>query len=117
MTGTGGVTGTGGMTSTGGNGQGGGGQGGGGGPCAMDPNDNTCETCVKQSCCAQLTACYANPDCQCVASCIMATGSVFGCYGNCGVRFSALPPGAAEWDDCLGQSCAMGGAPPCELNK
>ncbi len=38
-------------------------------PCAPATDDTACDTCVKESCCAQLTACDADPECVCFQEC------------------------------------------------
>lgn len=38
-------------------------------PCAAAPDDTDCDMCVKGMCCAQLTACDADPECVCFQDC------------------------------------------------
>jgi len=40
-----------------------------GGACDPADGDTPCDTCVKGTCCPQLTACEADPDCVCFQEC------------------------------------------------
>jgi len=72
------------------------------------PNDGTpCNSCVSQSCCGQLLACFNNP------SCIDNVGCFFECVGDgtspalcLGICLDS--PEAFQFLFCVGQSCGPG---------
>lgn len=53
--------------------------------CPTDDEDTACEVCVKQNCCAELTACQDDPDCDCLSECVgqMGPGQEDFCLGSC----------------------------------
>lgn len=38
--------------------------------CVIEPDDDECTQCTKNSCCTELDACYADADCACVVLCV-----------------------------------------------
>ena len=67
----------------------------------MEPDDDACATCTKANCCAELMACQANPDCDCVVLCVgeMGIGMQMQCMMDCGVE--ELPPEATPLQTCV----------------
>ena len=55
-------------------------------PCAVQPNDGMCLACGKVNCCAQLLACVADADCNCVKDCFLGGDTVANCGMMCGVQ-------------------------------
>lgn len=55
--------------------------------CPTDDDDNACQVCAKQNCCAELTECQGDADCDCVADCVGAMGvdQEGFCLGSCGL--------------------------------
>ncbi|MFV8750861.1 hypothetical protein ACNOYE_09965 [Nannocystaceae bacterium ST9] len=75
----------------------------GGDACAPAPGDDVCTSCLKDSCCAEVTECYADPDCACMADCVQGGGDLFGCAMDCGVM--GFPPALQSLGACTQQSC------------
>ena len=72
-------------SSTGGmGGMGGDGGVGGADNCAPDPNDSSCGACMKQNCCAELTACDMDTLCGCWRVCRGDGKSFMECSQMCG---------------------------------
>jgi hypothetical protein len=72
-------------TSTGGmGGMGGDGGVGGADNCAPDPDDSSCGACMKQNCCAELTACDMDTVCSCWRVCRRDGNSFMECEQMCG---------------------------------
>jgi hypothetical protein len=61
-----------------------GGAGSGGGVCAPAPGDDACETCMKQSCCAEKTACAGDESCACWLDCVNGGTTTQKCFDECG---------------------------------
>lgn len=75
----------------------------GGGVCEPAPGDDACTSCLKDNCCDEITTCYANPDCACVADCFQGGGDPFSCLMQCGVNM--LPPEVQQLGGCTQMSC------------
>jgi hypothetical protein len=60
--------------------------------CPTDDDDNACQVCAKQNCCAEVIACQDDPDCDCVSDCAAEMGADFVgvCMNICAV--DELPP-------------------------
>ena len=117
--------GTGGSGATGGGGTGGGGTGGagtggapaggagGGGPSCtqLSTGKPGCDACAHASCCSQIDACFANPDCLGFLSCLSKNCASAGANLNaCAQQFcSQYANGINAYNavsQCIGQSCA-----------
>jgi hypothetical protein len=78
--------------------------------CPTSDADNACEVCVKQNCCAELTACREDPDCDCASECIgeMGPSQVDACLGICDIDIAPAEldtlSECAEAADC-GAAC------------
>ena len=70
-----------------------------GGPilCEPDPADDVCTTCVKGSCCAELSACGS--ECQKVLDCVTQCNDDSACTDRC---FKASPVGAQAFGTLAG---------------
>jgi hypothetical protein len=67
-----------------GGGPGPGGAGSGGGACAPTSGDDACQACMKQSCCAEKTACAGDASCACWLECIHGGTTTQKCFDECG---------------------------------
>ena len=58
--------------------------------CPTSDDDNACEVCAKQNCCAELTACQEDPDCDCVSECIgqMGPSQIDACLSICDIEIA-----------------------------
>lgn len=75
------------------------------GACDPEKNDTACDTCVKENCCEQATACLEDADCVCFQECAAENPNPFGCYQQCGI--SPQDPGpTADVVQCTLGSCA-----------
>jgi hypothetical protein len=72
--------------------------------CPPDPNDDPCDACTKASCCDEVTACFANPDCECVALCIDGGLDEIECFGQCLVN--GPPAELGPLGECVTNNCA-----------
>jgi hypothetical protein len=81
--------------------------GSGGDVCMVEMDDDECAICTKENCCAELSACYANPDCMCVVDCVneMGLGAVMTCLAD--VCMAAFPPEAGPLQQCNTTNCMM----------
>ena len=100
---------------TGGAGPGGapaGGAGGGGPSCTqLSTGKPGCDACAHASCCSQIDACFANPDCLGFLSCLSKNCASAGANLNaCAQQFcSQYANGINAYNavsQCIGQSCA-----------
>jgi hypothetical protein len=57
------------------------------------------------SCCTELTACFADTDCACVATCSLGGGDIQTCFQMCGV--TTPPMGAIPLAQCVQGMCGM----------
>lgn len=76
--------------------------------CAAGADDNTCDTCQKQKCCAELTACSDDADCNGLATCAAACADDT-CVQTC---LDTYPDGFAILDEaatCQTENCGT----PC----
>jgi hypothetical protein len=65
-----------------------------------------CETCVKTMCCTEYTACYMDPDCECLADCLVEGQTPGACGTQCGVaqpltQASFMPVVACAQGPCM----------------
>ena len=80
-------------------------------------SDADCNACAEASCCAEVNACYADPDCDdgyvnCILACALLPGDAGdagteACLQDCGTQF---PVGEQEYDaaiGCVESACAL----------
>gem|GEM_PF-2579712 len=90
----------------------GGASSGGATTCAKDGSENACGSCLKTSCCAQLTTCTNNAGCVAIFNCSDAC-TTDACLDSC---FDQNPGGQSAvrgLASCAQKSCAS----PCELTE
>lgn len=75
--------------------------------CGVQSGNATCDACLNQHCCAELTACKSNPDCvglyRCAAQCSADDST---CFEAC---MSQFPNGSNDLGtamSCIDKSCA-----------
>ena len=73
--------------------------------CEIAPDDDACAVCTKENCCAELTACEANEDCNCLVQCVneMGLGMLAQCQMDCMIQ--GFPPGSLDLQMCNGANC------------
>ena len=73
--------------------------------CDPSDQDTSCTTCLKDSCCDEITACEADTECTCMALCELL-GQGINCEDMCGADAPSNPL-FVELVSCGAQSCAM----------
>ena len=124
--------GTGGSAGTAGRG-GSGGTGGGGATCSPEAGDNSCITCMKTNCCAELLACAADADCSgtngegeltCFQDCVFAVSADGGvvsdmvirqCAGGC-ANGSTLAEATNDAIACMNTGTRLDGGEGTDCN-
>jgi hypothetical protein len=74
-----------------------------GGACEPAPNDDECTSCLKDNCCDAFTACFSDPDCACMATCLQEGNDPQVCAPQCMVN--GFPPELQGLAACMMQSC------------
>ena len=83
----------------------------GGGSCTLDPNAQTsspaCDTCLEQTCCEDVNACFTDSDCLALLDCILACpagDAGASCQNTCGGQHPNSINKIQLVDSCL-QNC------------
>lgn len=97
-----------------------------GGGCTVDPQDNACVQCTKQSCCNELVPCQNDQACVCWTGCLSQNpnnpGACAGCgpydavtsaFVNCGVQKCSTPCGAGSTSSSTSTSTTSSGGGAC----
>jgi hypothetical protein len=75
--------------------------------CGISVPEGSCASCVTTSCCAQMSACAADPQCRALETCLLACGGDYACRSACNT--AAYPVGAETdipaLDTCVAVSC------------
>jgi hypothetical protein len=72
--------------------------------CVPAPDDDACDACTKASCCEEVAACYANPDCVCLVECVQVIEDVMMCLQD--VCMTAPPREVLPLQACASRNCA-----------
>jgi hypothetical protein len=70
--------------------------------CEADPSDNACDSCLKGSCCDEISAC--GPDCQAILSCVELCWDEE-CIDGCLEEYPAGVQQVAALSTCVATSC------------
>ncbi|MFT3775790.1 MAG: hypothetical protein QM820_61365 [Minicystis sp.] len=73
----------------------------GGGGCTVDPQDNACVKCSKESCCDTLVPCQNDQACVCWTGCLSQNPNNPGACAGCG----AYDATTQAFVNCAGQKC------------
>ena len=80
--------------------------------CTVNPAEDTCTTCLKQSCCTPLQGCSGSAECNALVNCVAGCNGVDACNTNC---VNAHPDGQVPVKaviDCGTESCEA----PCQID-
>jgi len=74
-------------------------------------DDNECQACRKEACCAELSECVASPDCACVLVCLdlvemPGVPEAMSCADECAVDFLEIVPPIVAIDMCQQDNCS-----------
>jgi hypothetical protein len=83
-----------------------------GGSCAVDGMEDACMLCLKTNCCAELTACIADPACSCTQECLGSGGDPPSCETMCGSSDTFLDVVSCGEGPC--PECGSGTPGPCD---
>ena len=53
------------------------------GVCGLTPIDDACSSCAKEMCCEGLEACFGDPECACVLTCVAMGNDAAACHMQC----------------------------------